>query len=59
MFFCDYDRKKIVDDYGQKYVEITKKCLWIKIADERLRFLQTKHLQCTPSSIALGELLCV
>ena len=22
-------------------------CFWIEIADERLRFLQTKHLQCT------------
>ena len=47
MFVCNYDRKKFVDDYRQKYVEITKKCLWIEIADERLRFLQTKHLQCT------------
>ena len=47
MFVCNYDRKKSVDDYKQKYVEITKKCLWIEIADERLRFLQTKHLQCT------------
>ena len=46
MFVCNYDRKKFVDDYRQKYVEITKKCLWIEIADERLRFLQTKHLQC-------------
>ena len=47
MFVCNYDRKKFVDDYRQKYVEITKKCLWIEIADERLRFLHTKHLQCT------------
>ena len=46
MFVCNYDRKKFVDDYRQKYVEITKKCLWIEIADKRLRFLQTKHLQC-------------
>ena len=46
MFVCNYDRKKIVDDHKQKYAEITKNCLWIKIADERLRFLQTKHLQC-------------
>ena len=47
MFVCNYDRKKFVDDYRQKYVEITKKCIWIEIADERLRFLQTKHLQCS------------
>ena len=53
MFVCNYDRKKFVDDYRQKYVEITKKCLWIEIADERLRFLQTKHLQCNP-----GLLVC-
>ena len=46
IFDCYFDRKKIVDDHRQKYVEITKNCLGIEIADERLRFLQTKHLQC-------------
>ena len=54
MFVCNYDRKKFVVDYRQKYVEITKKCLWIKIADERLRFLQTKHLQCSSKVVELG-----
>ena len=43
---CNYDGKKIVDEHRQKYVEIAKNCLGIEIADERLRFLQTKHLQC-------------
>ena len=28
IFVCNYDRKKIVDDHRQKYVEITKDCLW-------------------------------
>ena len=46
MFVCNYSRKTFTVDHGQKYVEIAKDCLWIKIADERLRFLQTKHLQC-------------
>ena len=46
MFVCHYERKKFVDDHRQKYVEITKICLGIEIADKRLRFLQTKHLQC-------------
>ena len=46
---------KFVDDYRQKYVEITKKCLWIEIADERLRFLQTKHLQCCFWARSLSE----
>ena len=35
-----------MDDHRQKYVEITKNCLGIEIADKHLRFLQTKHLQC-------------
>ena len=51
MFVCNHDRKKIVNDYIQKYVEITEKCLWIEIADERLQFLQTKHLQCTRTAL--------
>ena len=46
MFVCNYNRKTFVVDHRQKYVEIAKDCLWIEIADERLRFLQTKHLQC-------------
>ena len=46
MFVCNYDRKKFIDDHRQKYAEITKNCLGIEIADEHLRFLQTKHLQC-------------
>ena len=46
MFVCNYDRKNFIDDHRQKYVEITKNCLGIEIADKRLRFLQTKHLQC-------------
>ena len=46
MFVCNYDRKKIVVDHRQKYVEIATDCFWIEIADKRLRFLQTKHLQC-------------
>ena len=46
MFVCNYDRKNFIDDHRQKYVEITKNCLGIEIADESLRFLQTKHLQC-------------
>ena len=45
MFVCNYNRKTFVVDHRQKYVEIAKDCLWIEIADERLRFLQTKHLQ--------------
>ena len=36
-----------MDDHRQNYVEITKNCLGIEIADERLQFLQTKHLQCS------------
>ena len=47
MFVYNYDRKKFVDDHRQKYTEITKNCLGIEIADEHLRFLQTKHLQCS------------
>ena len=35
-----------MDDDRQEYVEITKNCLGIEIAEERQRFLQTKHLQC-------------
>ena len=46
IFVCNYDRKEIVEDYRQIYVEITKNCHGIEIADERLRFLHTKHLQC-------------
>ena len=46
MFVCHYERKKFVDDHRQKYAEITKICLGNEIADKRLRFLQTKHLQC-------------
>ena len=46
IFVCNYDRKKIVVDHRQKYVEIANDRVWIEIADERLRFLQTKHLQC-------------
>ena len=46
MFVCNYDRKNFIDDHRQKYVEITKNCLGNEIADKRLRFLQTKHLQC-------------
>ena len=49
MFVCNYNRKTFVVDHRQKYVEIAKDCLWIEIADERLRFLQTKHLQCVKS----------
>ena len=55
MFVCNYDRKTFVDDYRQKYVEITKKCLWIEIADKRLRFLQTKHLQCMESMVQIMD----
>ena len=43
-----------MDDHRQKYVEITKNCLGIEIADERLRFLQTKHLQCRVLMSALS-----
>ena len=46
MFVCNYNRKTFAVDHRQKYVEIAKDCLWIEIADERLQFLQTKHLQC-------------
>ena len=46
MFVCNYNRKTFVVDHTQKYVEIANDCLWIEISDERLRFLQTKHLQC-------------
>ena len=46
IFVSNYDRKRFVVDHRQKYVEIAKNCLGIEIADERLRFLQTKHLQC-------------
>ena len=46
MFVCNYNRKTFVVDHRQKYVEIANDCLWIEIADERLQFLQTKHLQC-------------
>ena len=44
--YLHYDRKKYVDDHRQKYAEITKDCCGIEIADERLRFLQTKRSQC-------------
>ena len=37
-----------MDDHRQKSVQIAKNCLGIEIADKRLRFLQTKHLQCAP-----------
>ena len=43
--------KKIVDDHLQKYVRIKKSCFGIEIADDRLRFLQTKHLQCRWSEV--------
>ena len=46
MFVCNYNRKTFVVDHRQKYVEIANDCLWIEIADEHLRILQTKHLQC-------------
>ena len=46
VFVSHYERKKFLDDHRQKYVEITKICLGNEIADERLRFLQIKHLQC-------------
>ena len=46
MIFSKTAEKKNVDDHRQKYVKIIKNCLGIEIADERLRFLQTKHLQC-------------
>ena len=56
MFVCHYERKKFVDDHRQKYAEITKICLGNEIADKRLRFLQTKHLQCIyPPSISSIE----
>jgi len=38
--------KKIVDNHRQKYIEITKNCFWIEIAD-------TKHLQCSLDYILL------
>ena len=49
-----------MDDHRQKYVEITKNCLGIEIADERLRFLQTKHLQCIhmePRKLVMVEIV--
>ena len=56
MFVCNYNRKTFVVDHRQKYLEIAKDCLWIEMADERLRFLQTKHLQCTQLSIKINVL---
>ena len=47
--------KKIVDDDRQKYVEITKNCLGIEIVDERLRFLQTIHLQCRLHDLSIQK----
>ena len=47
MFVCHYERKKLVDDHRQKYVEITWDCLWDEIAEKHPWFLQTKHLQCS------------
>ena len=63
MFVCNYDRKNFIDDHRQKYVEITKNCLGNEIADKRLRFLQTKHLQCMHSlidycSISQNKTIC-
>ena len=52
MFVCNYNRKTFVVDHRQKYVEIANDCLWIEFADERLRFLQTKHLQCSPGDLS-------
>ena len=47
MFVCNHNRKTFVVDHRQKYAEIANDSLWIEIADEHLRFLQTKHLQCS------------
>ena len=55
MFVCNYNRKTFVVDHRQKYVEIAKDCLWIEIADEHLRFLQTKHLQCNAITTSVIE----
>ena len=51
-------KKKFVVDHRQKYVEVAKDCLWIEIADEHLRFLQTKHLQCTSPLLTLLRAPC-
>ena len=55
MFVGNYDRKNFIDDHRQKYVEITKNCLGNEIADKRLRFLQTKHLQCVLTHFVCGK----
>ena len=51
MFVCNYNRKTFLIDHRQKYIDIAKDCLWIEIADERLQFLQTKHLKCSAGSV--------
>ena len=56
MFVCNYDRKNFIDDHRQKYVEITKNCLGNEIADKRLQFLQTKHLQCGKAEPSFPQL---
>ena len=39
--------KMFVINHTQVSEDFTSVCLWIEIADKYLRFLQTKHLQCT------------
>ena len=39
--------KIFVINHTQIFVDLASVCFWIWIADKRLRFLQTKHLQCT------------
>ena len=57
MFVCNYDRKIFKNVHRQNYVEITKNCLGNEIADKRLRFLQTKHLQCRKKDTPTGFLI--
>ena len=42
--------KIFVINHTQIFVDLASVCFWIWIADKRLRFLQTKHLQCIYSS---------
>ena len=51
--------KKFVDDHRQKYVEITKDCLWNEIADKCLQFLQTKYLQYNTSFVLWDFPVCI
>ena len=39
--------KIFVINHTQIFIELTNVCVWIWIADKHLRFLQTKHLQCS------------